>query len=294
MPYLIELFDSREVTNAREPDQRGITLKFLAVDALDEGVVAALVASNCPGFFLGLRFNNYRTSPKGAGIFEVSVNYGTSAGGAGGGGGSKPTGFLTLNFDTGEDKQKLTVAFAQRTYPIPGRTAVNYRGAIGIKRENGQVKAEGIDVQRQSFGFTVSRTFNADGALTGDLVGLLISDSWFVNDDQIDVTILGVDLHFAPGELLFKGATGSQKAGGISLEDGDATWEGEVTLKFGCSRNLVGITHPSGATNVTKLGWEYAETIYTEDVDQKTFVPKPIQVNVNQVFPTASLGILFQ
>lgn len=292
MPYIIETDDSRDQTVSLDPGQQGITFKFVVAEAYDDLTLRAFVQTNITAFYAGLRFNNYTTKCLGTGVHEVEVHYGTASGSPGDSTGSKPTGFLSLSFDTGEDKIKLTQAYAQTSYPVPGRTAVNYRKAVGIKRENGVVKAEGVEVPSQAFNFTVTRTFNAEGALTGDLVGLLIATSWFVNNDEIDVTILGVDLSFAPGELLYKGATGSQKSGGATWEEG-ASWEGEVALKFGCQRNLVDITHPSGAEHVTKQGWDYGETIYEEYEQNNNFVPNPIQVNVSQIYPRTALGILF-
>lgn len=299
--FITELFDSGAQTVALAPEEQGITLKYIVEEAPigvgEDLAVRSLVQATIPAFSAGLRFNNYQLENLGLGNWLVDAHYGLKSGGSGGAGntvgGSKPAGTKTLTFNTGSVSTKRTQAFAQTRFPAPGVTVTDYKGAIGIRSEGGKVKAEGIDVEAQSFEFTISITFDATAPLTGTQVGLLIALAWHVNSDQIDVTILGVDLHFAPGELLFKGATGSHKSGGTPISEG-ATFEGEVKLDFACQLNLTNVTLPgSEIPGVTKQGWDYLEIIYEEEVRNNKFAPKAIQANVNQVYPRAALAVLF-
>ena len=90
---------------------------------------------------------------------------------------------------------------------------------------------------------------------------------------------------FAAGEVLFLGASGSQR--------GEDDWE--IKFKFAASPNATGLV-VGDITGINKKGWEYLWVRYAdaEDTSAKVLVKKPIAAYVEQVYPYgnfAGLGI---
>jgi len=369
---LIELADSRDGQVSPDPANQLVTRKYLLSGTDDELTARQTVESSLSAFLDGQAFNNYRLSPRGAGIWNVEASYGKK----------KNPGLVTLNFDSGEEKIKITRApYGSAYYPtwttttsqlfaaqirfsgsgyalndvltITGGThttaaqvkvtavdalgtiaavtvqtvgsytvipdnplsvtggagsgalffgvwvtlggsanpIVNYKGALGIKSHQGEVKAEGIDREVQAFGFTMQVVFGPTFPLTSAFVALCDAAAWHTNSAPIDVTIAGIDFPFATGELLFKGATGMQKSGGSGVA-GYSDFEGEVTLKFGKQKNLSNVAI-AGIPGVTKNGWDYLEVISEEDVEAGEFIPAAKQINVSQIYDQADLTALF-
>lgn len=370
---LIETADSRESEVAPNPEDQLLTRKFILQGTDDELTARVNVENSLSAYLDGQAFNSYRITPRGALTWDVTASWGKK----------KTPGTVTLNFDTGDDKVKLTQAplgaayypayiadyglssavsqilgsgyavndiltlqdgtngvhtvaaqvkvlavdalggawsFAVQTVGDYTATPTNpvsvtggggsgctlfadwkfiggtpkptrdYKGAIGIKTHNGQVTAEGIDDEVPAFEFTVNVVFGPNFPLTGAFVQLCNLSAWHVNAFLLQPTISGVALTFNPGELLFKGATGLQKAGGAL--SGYADFEGEVTLKFASQANIINQTI-AGVPGVTKLGWDYLEVIYEEVVLDTDIVPSVKQVNVNKVKYIADLSGLF-
>jgi hypothetical protein len=86
---------------------------------------------------------------------------------------------------------------------------------------------------------------------------------------------------FAAGEVLFLGASGSQR--------GQDDWE--ITFRFAASPNVTGLTVGS-ITNIDKRGWDYLWVRYAdmEDTTAKALVKRPVAVYVEQVYPFADLS----
>ncbi len=86
---------------------------------------------------------------------------------------------------------------------------------------------------------------------------------------------------FAPGEVLFLGASGTQR--------GQEDWE--ITFKFAASPNATGLVIGE-ITGINKKGWEYLWVRYAdaEDTTAKVLVKKPIAVYVEQVYPMAAFA----
>ena len=123
-----------------------------------------------------------------------------------------------------------------------------------------------------------------------------------INCDQADCLILGVgapafwreDLHDKicrlqvivtepPGEVLFLGASGSQR--------GEDDWE--ITFRFAASPNVTGLT-VGPITGIAKRGWEYLWVRYSDAEDQHVLVKQPIAAYVEKVYDEgnfAGLGI---
>ena len=88
---------------------------------------------------------------------------------------------------------------------------------------------------------------------------------------------------FAAGEVLFLGASGSQR--------GEDDWE--ITFRFAASPNVTGLTI-GDIEGIDKKGWEYLWVRYADAEDEKVLVKQPIAVYVERVYDEgnfAGLGI---
>ena len=93
----------------------------------------------------------------------------------------------------------------------------------------------------------------------------------------------GVFKGFAAGEVLFLGASGSQR--------GQDDWE--ITFRFAASPNVSGLA-VGPITGITKRGWEYLWVRYADAEDQHVLVKQPIAAYVEKVYPDgdfSGLGI---
>jgi hypothetical protein len=80
---------------------------------------------------------------------------------------------------------------------------------------------------------------------------------------------------FAAGEVLFLGASGSQR--------GDEDWE--ITFNYAASPNVTGLM-VGDIGPVSKKGWEYLWVRYedAEDEDAMCVVKRPVQVNIEKAY----------
>ena len=293
MPGIFEIVGSRGHTVSLSPDENVRPLHYRIYGTDDDTVARQLVETTIPAFYDGQRFNRYQLTHEGNGLWMVEVTYGRK----------KPTSFLKFDFDTAGEKTKLTQSLHSDYYPAldasgqPQET-IDFKNAINVQRSAGKTKVEGVDVGVPAFGFTVSQTFGPETPMDSDFIGLLDTCSWHINNDVIDVTITGIELHAEPGELLFQGATGSQKSGGnIVLAEIGPELEGEVALKFAKSPNITLNMpielDPTKPGLVVKRGWDFLWVAYEEDDSGDVIVPTIRQVNVDVVFPSAALSALF-
>ena len=109
------------------------------------------------------------------------------------------------------------------------------------------------------------------------------------NSAATTVTVNGVALNFAAGELLYEGASGGMR--------GYTDWE--ITFRLAASPNSTDVcanwpasVKPTAA--VPKKGWEYAWIEYQTqwDANAHTMARKPIAVHVEQVYLTADFTAL--
>ncbi len=105
----------------------------------------------------------------------------------------------------------------------------------------------GCDVPVEAFDFEIVRYVSV-AHFTTDYLHRLQFNSVGVNDAFVSVTVEGVTISFAEGELLYLGCTFSKRQ-----PEGD--WE--VVLSFAASANIVGrvINSASGNFTVNKKGW---------------------------------------
>ena len=173
-----------------------------------------------------------------------------------------------FSFDTGGGTQHIS----QSLRPVwRSADAPNFKGAIGVSDNN----VSGVDIVVPNLNLTITQTFPREMVTIGYMADLAyltgkVNGGWF--------------LGFAPGEVLFMGAGGS-----------DSTIDIDVTFKFaicGSRRDFyVGDIYVPA-----KYGWEYMWVRYADEVasDGGSIVKVPSAVYIEQVYETANflaLGI---
>lgn len=141
--------------------------------------------------------------------------------------------------------------------------AGNFMGAIGVTRDS----VEGVDITVPVYNFSEvhykNRAF-VDDSYKATLFALTGS----VNNKKFR--------NFAPGELLFLGASGTKR--------GSDDWE--LMFRFAGSPNMTGIVIGDIA-GIAKYGWEYLWVQYVdeEDTGAQTLIKRPLSVHIEQVYP---------
>jgi hypothetical protein len=237
--------------------------------------LAALVAQ-APAAWNGLVRKTCRVEPVGDGSSYCTgtVTYGGATGSRQAGGDSK-----SLSFDTTGGTQHITQAkeHISTTY-YEGDTPPDFQGAIGVTDDS----VEGCDITVPVFSFSVTK-YMSKAAMTAEYVGYLFTLTGKTNSAQVSITVNGLTLSFAVGELLFLGASGSAR--------GDDSWE--VTFRFAASPNATDIP-VGGITVPAKGGWEYLWVQYKDakDAGANCVLKKPKRVIVDRVYDSGNLALL--
>ena len=214
------------------------------------------------------------------------------------------------DFDTSGGTSHVTQSIATvAVYTPAGIKAADNHGAIGY---NGKA-IEGVDIVTPVFQFTVVKTMTT-AEVTNAYIQTLFGITGYVNSTPF----LGM---FDPGEVLFLGASGSQK--------GADEWS--LTYRFAASPNRTGLTvgapvvpgtgtyasQPGtgtaasgvdtgtgpiipgtgtgpygGIAGIAKKGWEYLWIRYDKAISGTLDVEIPCQVSVEQVYLYADFGLL--
>ena len=254
-----ERIESRKTTQGDDPT---IELRFWISGTSDDLTARACLAAVAPAIYLGLVRKEYTVDPISSDLWDGTVSYGRR---------KKPeTGESSYQFDTGGGSQKITQSLGTTRYAKAGETAPDFKGAIGVTKDN----VEGVDIQVPEFHF--GETHYLPVAAVDAAYKLLL------------YTITGCTNNapwrgYAAGEVLFLGASGSQRS-----ED---DWE--ISYKFAASPNITGLTIGE-ITDIAKGGWQYLWTRYedAEDTAAKCLVKKPKAVYVETVYRSADFSLL--
>jgi hypothetical protein len=253
-----EKWDSREGTSG---DGASTDLRYIIRGTDDDTAARDALVANSPAFYNLLIRQSAHIARIGEDTWEGTVRYGTSS--------PPQTGQSSFSFDTGGGSQHITQGRGTvARYAAPGKNAPNFGGAIGVTQDN----VEGVDIYVPVYNF--SETHHIDPAnVTGAYKSTLFFLTACVNSDGFK--------GFAPGEVLFLGASGTQR--------GQEDWE--ITFKFAASPNATGLVIGE-ITGINKKGWEYLWVRYAdaEDTTAKVLVKKPIAVYVEQVYPMAAFA----
>ena len=241
---IVEKAESRA---ASQGDQNSVELQYSVMGAADEAEALAALAAQAPATWNGLVRKNCRVEPVGDGssCWNGTVAYGGATS-------TRQTGTQTLSFDTTGGTQHITQAkeHISTTY-YEGDTPPDFQGAIGVTDDS----VEGCDITVPVFSFSVTK-YMSKSAMTAEYVGYLFTLTGKTNSEAVSITVNGLTLSFATGELLFLGASGSAR--------GDDSWE--VTFRFAASPNATDIP-VGGITVPAKGGWEYLWVQYKDAKD---------------------------
>ena len=247
-----EKFGSRETSEGESPS---IDLLFL-IDGTDNDLEAKgnlLTAS--PILYDGLIRQTAHIEQIGPALWDGSVRYGPR---------KRPdTGESSFSFDTGGGTQHVTQSLQTLgAYAPPDMTAPDYQGAIGATGEN----VEGVDVTVPVYNFSETH-YVAIESVTQAYKAALFALTGRINAAPFR--------GFAAGEVLFLGASGSQR--------GEEDWE--ITFRFAASPNVSGLS-VGNITGIAKRGWDYLWVRYedAEDATAKVLVKRPVAAYVERVY----------
>lgn len=267
----IELSGSRSGTDATDRSSTA-ELKWRVWGSTTLSSIKTHMETVVPATYDGLIFKSISWDHDGAGVWEFRANY------------IHPDrsddrstldlGDYTFSFDIGGETVTRTVSVATTSYAKLGETAPDFKGAIGVVREKGESKVEGVEVGVPSLKFSIRKRM-AQATITMAYVRTLKEMAFTVNDD----TFLG----WAAGELLFIGATGQEGT------DSDP----EVTYHFIASDSAASLT-VGDITGIAKPGHDYL-WVYFEDIEDATAamtVKQPKAVYVEEVYASSSFTAL--
>ena len=144
----------------------------------------------------------------------------------------------------------------------------DFKGAIGVSTDS----VEGTDITIPVFNFT--ETHYIPSAL---VAGAYKTTLFYLTGRVNDAPFKG----FARGEVLFLGASGSQRG----VDD----WE--IAFKFAASPNATNLT-VGDITGIDKKGWEYLWVRYADAEDEETLIKQPVAVYVERVYEYGNFALL--
>jgi hypothetical protein len=253
-----ERYDSREATEGVESPS--VDLIYIVEGTEDDATVRTLVEGTIPAIYVGLVFQTYHITHQGGGVWEITVRYGKKE--------AKDTGESSFSFDTGGVTAHITQSLATIARYAPSGTAPDCQGAIGVTSDS----VEGTDVTVPVYNFTETH-YLPIASVTGAYKAALFQLTGKVNNAPFK--------GFAVGEVLFLGASGSQRG----VED----WE--ITYRFAASPNVTGLA-VGPITGINKKGWEYLWVRYADAEDQNVLVKQPIAAYVEQVYLLGNFSAL--
>lgn len=266
MPVTIEeKIESRQSTTGQNAS---VDLVYTVRGTDDDLVVKNTADTNSPSDYDGLEKQSIHIEPVGPELWEATVRYGVP-----GGSNAPPpeTGESSFSFDTGGGTQHITQSLQTvGGYAIPGVTAPDFQGAIGVSRDS----VDGVDITVPVYQFSETHYID-DSAVTLAYRGTLFNLTGKVN--------AGAFKGLNPGECLFLGASGSKR--------GQGDWQ--ITYRFAASPNRTNMTI-GGITGIDKKGWEYIWVRYAdvEDTTALVIVKKPVAVYVEKVYDDGDLSLL--
>jgi hypothetical protein len=180
------------------------------------------------------------------------------------------TGDSVFQFDTGGGTAHVTQSkITINKYPA-SPVQPDFQGAIGYSGD----AVDGCDIVIPVYNFSVRKYLAAASCTESYRTGVA---------DLTGKTNNAAFRGFAIGEVLFLGASGSQR----NEED----WE--ITYNFSVQRNATGL-QVGTITGIAKKGWEYLWVLYkdTEDATAKAKVKIPKAVYVERVYDSGDFSTL--
>jgi hypothetical protein len=287
-----ETWDSREFSLGE--GSPSLVYKFVIVGSPNELDAEAVILNQTPAYGDGLWRLNVHATPKGAGVWEGTANYGIPKGGAEAPGQSNaspppppqppppPSPDAPLGPEWSVDMtggtQHVTKSLATRRRRMAGfASGPNLHGAIGATDKG----VEGCDVGTGVFELTQTRKLPT---ISIRYLRTLHSLKFHTNDADF--------WGFKRGELLFKGPTAQYR-------DSDG-WS--LTFRFEASPNEVVIeVEPDDPGHFridgtdddpARRGHDYLWFLFDDAVDGNFKIPRPVAAYVEQVYPEGDFNRL--
>lgn len=262
MPQWIELYQSGEgVENIANPSATSATRVFAVTGIHDELIVRQYIESNLPSIYLELNLSDYHPRPLGNGLWNVTATYGAQQ--------LTNLGDVATSFDTTGGTRHITQSLATVGAYGNGALVTDFMGAINVDSSG----VKGCDIPGPgTFKFSISKKWPVAFFDQTQIVALAAM-TFRTNTDLF--------YGFAPGTLLFLGASGSQQ--------GVKSWD--VTYQFAFSENVTNLT-VGGITGINKKGWEYLWFVYRKFEVNSHVVQRPWRGYVERVCETASFSTL--
>ena len=179
---------------------------------------------------------------------------------------------VSFAFDTGGGTMHRNQSL--KTVSKAPNDAPDFNGAIEVDNEG---NVNGVDVTMPVLNFTETHTMS----------GSRVTTSYKKNIAALTGTVNRSSFRgFAPGEVLFLGASGSKRSKKLS-----APWE--ITFRFAVSPNQSSVS--VGKLKVSnKKGWNYLWVRYADKVadNKKNVIKEPVAAYVEQVYPEGDFGNL--
>jgi len=175
----------------------------------------------------------------------------------------------SFQFETTASQQHITHSLATVSQNVAsGGTPVDFKKAINYDGK----EVAGADIYVPSYSFSETHCFGP-AFVTQAYKAKLFRLTGRTNNNNFRF--------FQPGEVLFLGASGTQR--------GDEKWE--ITFKFACSENFNNLSI-GNISGINKKGWQLVWVYYNEAVESEVLLKKPQQVNVEDVYREGNYGDL--
>ncbi len=263
MPGVIsEFYRSGGLTGDFDNSQQELVYKITETDDYAEAysllIAAAPVSTTIDGKVLAKRV--FKCEPEDWMVWTGTVTYTKR---------QLEEGESSYQFETGGGTTHITHSISTiQSVRVGGDPTANFYNAIGWSGS----EIAGCDIVSPNFTFSETHVIE-ESAVDGAYKLALFNATGKANN----ATFKG----FAAGEVLFLGASGSQRQ--------DGTWE--ISYRFAASPNATGLSI-GGLTGINKKGWEYLWIFYEDETSEELAVKKPVQANVEQVYATTAFSAL--
>jgi len=243
---------------SRNRDDRSIEVLYLVRGTDDDEAAIAALETTSPATRGGFRRDNCSVEQTGPTIWDGAVEYKHQVTDI------PQTGESRFSFEIAGGQQHVTQSLeTMGRYALPGQTAPDFKGAIGVTHQ----AVEGVDIIVPVYRFAETH-YRPAADVDAAYRSILFAATGKMNLDQFR--------DFKPGEVLFLGAGGSLRGGG---ED----WE--IAYSFAASPQRENF-QIGQITVPLKAGWDYLWVRYAdeEDADAKAVVKRPTAVYIERVY----------
>ncbi len=181
-----------------------------------------------------------------------------------------PEALLRWGFDTTGGTVKIYTSKATAKYNASGRTAPDFKSAIGVKVTGKDAEPEGVEIVTPGLKLTAKYKWPKDTIdiayvkTVAGLTGFTNNAPWY---------------SFAQGELLFLGCSG-EIATGVPTE---------IEYHYLASSNATGLSIGTAITGIAKKGHEYLWVCFEADSDgsAQKLIQQPLGAYVERVYGEA-------